>query len=243
MKIKKSSKIVKKVLPVIIASSLNINAAPIVRIFELTTDITRQNQYKAVGIENLTTSIKTEDGTLAMYTSHKKDNPSINYVVEIYENEEAYKNHAASAHFKKFVEMAATVVKGRKVFETEPQFLAEKKKAIYVEKNAKYNIRLAEITVIPEKNEEFKKIVTDEMKQSMEKEPGVLVMYAVTLKDEPNKWRFFEIYEDEKAYLKHRETSHFKKYIKETENMIVEKNLIELDGDTLVNKGGLNLQF
>ncbi len=51
---------IKKILPVTTISSLNINAAPIVRIFELTTDITRQNQYKAVGIENLTTSIKTE---------------------------------------------------------------------------------------------------------------------------------------------------------------------------------------
>ena len=51
---------IKKILPVTTISSLNIDAAPLVRIFELTTDITRQNQYKAVGIENLTTSIKTE---------------------------------------------------------------------------------------------------------------------------------------------------------------------------------------
>ncbi|PGH21199.1 antibiotic biosynthesis monooxygenase [Fusobacterium polymorphum] len=233
----------KKLIMVGVIMATTLQAAPIVRFFELTTDPQKRANYSQVGVENLTTSIKNEKGTLAMYTSHKKDDPNLSYVVEIYENEDAYKIHANSPQFKKFSEMAKTTLIGRKVFETNPQFLAEKPEALYVEKNKDYQVNLAEVTVLREKNKEFKDIVTDEMKQSMQKEEGVIVMYAATLKEDPNKWFFFEIYKNNDAYLRHRETPHFKNYIEKTKDMATDKKVKELEGDTLVNKGGLYLEF
>lgn len=64
-------------------------------------------------------------------------------------------------------------------------------------------------------------------------------MYAVTLKDEPTEWSFFEIYADEQAYQAHRETAHFQHYLKETAEMTLAKKVISLKGGTLMNKGGM----
>ncbi|SUT85474.1 antibiotic biosynthesis monooxygenase [Actinobacillus ureae] len=52
--------------------------------------------------------------------------------------------------------------------------------------NGDYLINLAEVSVNPAQNEDFKAIVLDEMKQSMAKENGVILMYAATRKDLPN---------------------------------------------------------
>ena len=218
-------------------------AAPIVRLFELTTNPKEQANYKQVGVENLTTSIKNEEGTFAMYTAHKKDEPNINYVIEIYESEDAYKIHANSSQFKKFVEVAKTAVKGRKVFETTPQFLAEKKDPLYIEKAGEQKVILAEVVVSADKNEEFKKHVLEELKQAIEKEKDILLAYALTLKDEPNKWYFFEVYKNNVAFLEHRNSDYVKKYTENTKNMVLSRNIMELVGDTLVNKGGLYLEF
>lgn len=49
-------------------------AAPIVRLFELTTNLKEQANYKQVGVENLTTSIKNEGGTLQCTLFIKKMN-------------------------------------------------------------------------------------------------------------------------------------------------------------------------
>nr|WP_099974186.1 antibiotic biosynthesis monooxygenase [Lactobacillus terrae] len=80
------------------------------------------------------------------------------------------------------------------------------------------------------------------MKTAVEVESSVFLMYAGSLNDDPSKWIFFEIYQDNKAYLKHLETDHFKKYISGTKNIVLEKQLYELKPNTLANKGGLFYQ-
>lgn len=77
------------------------------------------------------------------------------------------------------------------------------------------------------------------MQQSIAKEQGVLAMYAVTFKDQLNEWRFFEIYADENAYAAHRASKHFQHYLSATAEMVAEKKLINLQGGTLMNKGGM----
>lgn len=228
-------------MTMLLSSAISAYSAPIVRYFELTTDPNQQQAFDDVGVENLSKSIETESGTLAMYASHKADELNLNYVFEIYQDDDAYQIHTQSPQFKKFVEVAKTAVIGRKVIATEPQFLAEKAEPLRVT-DSKLKVNFAEVGVKPEHNEAFKKIVLDEMQQSMEKENGVLVMYAVTLKEDPNQWRFFEIYADEAAYQSHRDTPHFQKYIKETTEMTTEKKVISLIGGTLMNKGGMSFQ-
>ena len=81
------------------------------------------------------------------------------------------------------------------------------------------------------KNNITKSVLNDE---------GTLGMYLVQEKENLDKWYFFEIYENEKAYQKHRKTAHFKKYIEQTENIIEKKEFINIEGVKLLNKGNLN---
>lgn len=76
--------------------------------------------------------------------------------------------------------------------------------------------------------------------KSVFNDKGTLGMYLVQEKGKPDKWYFFEIYENEKAYQKHRKTAHFKKYIEQTENIIENKEFINIEGIKLLNKGNLN---
>lgn len=165
------------------AATLSAHSAPLVRYFELTTEPSQQAAFDAVGVHNLSTSIETENGTLAMYALKHQEQPNLNYVFEIYQDEAAYQTHAQSPQFKQFVEVAKTAVVGRKVVETDPQFLAEKAAPLRLTQHP-LKVNFAEVRVKPEWNAQFKAIVLDEMQQSLAKEPGVLAMYAVALKNQ-----------------------------------------------------------
>ena len=80
------------------------------------------------------------------------------------------------------------------------------------------------------------------MAQSLKVEDGVIAMYAATEKENPNKWIFFEIYANDKAYENHRETPHFKDYIKQTAEMLKDKSYVDIRPEMLGNQGGLDFK-
>lgn len=213
--------------------------APIIRLFDLEVKPDYLADFGAVGQENLTQSIKTEPGTLAMYATHYPERPEQVIVVEVYQDNQAYETHIASTQFAGFLQVAQEGLAARHMEELEAQLLLEKDQALYEPFASPQLVRLAKIELRPECVADFSAIVRSEMKASMEKEAGVLVMYATSLKDRPNIWWFFEVYASQEAYDSHRETPHFKEYIDGTSAMLLDKELISLVGDTLVNQGGL----
>jgi quinol monooxygenase YgiN len=88
-------------------------------------------------------------------------------------------------------------------------------------------VHISELEVDPAQLESYKAAVKEEMETSVRVEPGVLAIYAVAEKDNPSKLRFFEMYADEAAYNTHRESAHFKKYVKITKNMIIYRKFID----------------
>ena len=62
----------------------------------------------------------------------------------------------------------------------------------------------------------------------MSLEPGVLTLYAVAEKNNPNKVTILEIYADKDAYEKHLKTPHFKKYKQGTLSMVKNLELIDV---------------
>ena len=58
-------------------------------------------------------------------------------------------------------------------------------------------------------------------------EPGVLVLYAVSEKDNPTHIRVFEVYASTEAYRAHLEAPQFKKYKAVTENMVKSLKLVQ----------------
>ncbi|UTL79374.1 putative quinol monooxygenase [Pseudomonas putida] len=88
-------------------------------------------------------------------------------------------------------------------------------------------VRIAQLEIDPAKLQEYEAAVKEEMAESIRLEPGVLAIYSVAEKDQPNRLHFFEIYASDEAYRSHIASAHFQKYAAVTQAMILSKRLIE----------------
>ncbi|WP_165329254.1 putative quinol monooxygenase [Streptococcus tangpeifui] len=207
----------------------------IFRLFRLGLDLSYETDFNQIGYNNFTQSMELEPGTLAMYGSHVPSDKSQQVVLECYASDEAYQKHVDSPHFKAFAGLAQKAITSREVVTLKPEIFLQKPTALRVLEPNDFSVRLARVTVSD--SQAFAAIVLPEMQASMDKESGVLVMYAGRDIENPNTWYFFEVYEDEAAYEAHRGTSHFKDYIAKSSNLVLDKTLQVLTGDMLVNRG------
>ena len=88
-------------------------------------------------------------------------------------------------------------------------------------------VQVAEIKIDPTQLENYKAAVKEQIETAIGVEPGVLVLYAVSEKDNPARIRVFEIYRDVDAYKSHLESAHFKKYKTTTEKMVKSLTLVQ----------------
>ena len=79
----------------------------------------------------------------------------------------------------------------------------------------------------------------EEIATSIRVEPGVLTLYAVSVKSHPEQIRLFEAYRDEASYQAHLQSPHFKKYKEKTRRMIQSLTLLETDPILLGSKSKL----
>jgi len=216
------------------------SAQPLVRMFELQSDPARVHAFDVAGRHNMQASNREEPGVLAMHAVASQDKPGMTYVFEIYADDAAYRHHIGTGHYKDFVEKTRSLVADKQLIETAPVFLAEKPAPISIMQRGKTpEVRIVGVTVKREDLAEFRRIVTAEMRESMKVESGVMAMYAVTRKERPEQWIFFEIYVDAAAYASHRETPHFKEYLRLTGDMLVDKGHIGVENIALQSRGGL----
>jgi len=215
-------------------------AQPVVRMFELRTDPAKAEVFDAAGRANMQASLREEPGVLAMHAVASLGTPGLAYVFEIYADAAAYHRHIATDHYRRFLESTQSSISDKRLVETDPVFLAEKPATLSVMQRGRTpEARIVEVTVKRENLAEFRRIVTEEMRESMKVESGVLAMYAVTRKERPEQWIFFEIYSDATAYASHRETPHFKDYLRLTGDMLVDKGHVEVENIALQSRGGL----
>ncbi len=90
-------------------------------------------------------------------------------------------------------------------------------------------VRLAELQIDPGQLEEYKAALREEIEMSIRLEPGVLTLYAVSVKGDPAQIRIFEMYADAAAYEAHLQAPHFKKYKTGTQGMVKSLVLVETD--------------
>jgi quinol monooxygenase YgiN len=90
-------------------------------------------------------------------------------------------------------------------------------------------VRLAELHIDPGQLEEYKAALREEIEASIRLEPGVLTLYALSVKGDPAQIRIFEMYADAAAYEAHLQTPHFKKYKTGTQGMVKSLVLVETD--------------
>ena len=90
-------------------------------------------------------------------------------------------------------------------------------------------VRLSRIVVDSTQLARYKGLLKQEIEASMQKEPGVLTLYAVFEKKRPNHLTILEMYADEAAYRAHLTTPHFLEYKQGTLPMVQRLELLETD--------------
>jgi quinol monooxygenase YgiN len=90
-------------------------------------------------------------------------------------------------------------------------------------------VRLAELEIDPAHLEQYKAALQEEIATSIHVEPGVLTLYAVSVKDHPTQIRLFEMYANAAAYETHLQSPHFKKYKSGTVGMVRSLRLLETE--------------
>jgi quinol monooxygenase YgiN len=97
-------------------------------------------------------------------------------------------------------------------------------------------VRLAALEIDPARVEQYKAALREEISSSIRLEPGVITLYAVSVKNHPEQVRLFEMYADQAAYESHIQSVHFKRYKAETQSMVRSLTLLETDPILLGSK-------
>ena len=97
-------------------------------------------------------------------------------------------------------------------------------------------VRIAELDIDPAQLDAYKLALKEEIETSIRVEPGVLTLYAVSLKEHPEQIRLFEMYRDVASYESHLQSPHFKAYKARTQAMVKGLRLIETEPISLGSK-------
>ena len=90
-------------------------------------------------------------------------------------------------------------------------------------------MRIAELEIDPLFVDQYRAALMEEIQTSIDVEPGVLTLNAVSIKGDPTRIRIFETYADMDAYYSHVQSPHFLKYKNGTPHMIRNLTLLETD--------------
>ena len=92
----------------------------IVRLAEIEVYPDKLDEYLAFAKEVGTVSMSVEPGVIGLFSMQDKANPCKVYILEVYADNEAYQAHLKTAHFKKYKEGTAQMVKSLKLIDTNP---------------------------------------------------------------------------------------------------------------------------
>jgi len=95
--------------------------------------------------------------------------------------------------------------------------------------NKSQMVRLAKLVIDSAQLKSYTAMLKEEIKTSVKLEPGVLTLYAVSEKNNPNHITILEIYADTIAYKAHLQTPHFIKYKNGTKDMVKSLELVGAD--------------
>lgn len=90
-------------------------------------------------------------------------------------------------------------------------------------------VRMSEIEIVPEYLEQYKAILKEESEASVRLEPGVIAIFPMFQKENPNQVRILEIYTDKESYQSHLKTPHFLVYKTSTLKMVKSLKLVDMD--------------
>lgn len=99
--------------------------------------------------------------------------------------------------------------------------------SLFGQKESVQVVRLAKLVIDPAQLEQYNVLLKEGIETAVKVEAGVLTLYAVAEKNNPNHITILEIYSSEEAYKKHIQTPHFLKYKNGTKDMVKSLELVE----------------
>ena len=96
-----------------------------VRLAEIEVYPERLEEYMSFASEVGTVSMATEPGVVGLFSMQDKTDPCKVYILEVYADSEAYQAHLRTAHFKKYKEGTAHMVKSLRLIDTQPLVTAK----------------------------------------------------------------------------------------------------------------------
>lgn len=87
------------------------------------------DEYLAFAKEVGTVSMASEPGVIGLFSMQDKSDPCTVYILEVYADREAYEHHLTTAHFKKYKEGTASMVKSLTLTDTTPLVTAKLNKS------------------------------------------------------------------------------------------------------------------
>lgn len=98
----------------------------------------------------------------------------------------------------------------------------------FADENHGQYVQIAELEIDPAQLANYKAAVQEQIDAAIRLEPGVLVLYAVSERDNPSHVKVFEIYTSIDAYNSHLQAEHFTKYKRTTDAMVKSLKLVRL---------------
>ena len=212
---------------------------PSVGLYEFQVPNEQIQSFHNEGLHNFKESMRLERGTLSMNAAYNKENPNQFFVIEAYRDQDALAVHRQSDHFKQYVANIGSKLSDRKVYNVNAEVLLEQNDSAFVVDDRELLVNLVKVVIQPDQVDQFKRIVTAEMQDTINHEPDVLVMYAFSDANHPNEWYFYEIYRHQAAYEHHRQQSYFVDYLAKTKDMVTDKQFYPLAIDVAARQGNV----
>lgn len=96
----------------------------VVRLAEIEVFPEKLSEYLCYAKEVGTVSMATEPGVIGLFSTQDRSDSCKVYILEVYADREAYQDHLKTAHFKKYKEGTADMVKTLKLIDTNPMVTA-----------------------------------------------------------------------------------------------------------------------
>jgi len=91
-------------------------------------------------------------------------------------------------------------------------------------------ILLVQVQVNASMIDEFKAAILENAARSVERDPGCVRFDVLQRQDDPTQWMFYEVYDQEEAWVEHRNSPHFLKFKEVGDRTIVSRDITKLTG-------------
>jgi autoinducer 2-degrading protein len=91
-------------------------------------------------------------------------------------------------------------------------------------------IVLVKVQVKPELLDEFTSAILNNATLSVQRDPGCHRFDVLRQEDDPTKWVFYEVYDNEQAWMLHRSAAHFLAFKEVGDRALVSRDVTKLTG-------------